>query len=66
MARPDSARMTIDLSRGEHQILKALAAVLDKSLKELVLEAVDAYTKTAAVAESLASITKGIASVKKG
>lgn len=63
--RPKLARMTIDLSREEHQVLKALAAVLDKTLKELVLEAVDAYTKTPAVSESLASITKSIALVKK-
>lgn len=59
------ARMTIDLSREEHQKLKALAAILDKSLKELVLDAVNAYLKTEAVSESLSSITKGIASAKK-
>jgi hypothetical protein len=59
------ARMTIDLSKEEHQKLKALAAILDKSLKELVLEAVNAYLKTEAVGESLLSITKGIESAKK-
>lgn len=59
------ARMTIDLSREEHQKLKALAAILDKSLKDLVLDAVNAYLKTAAVSESLSSITKGIESAKK-
>lgn len=59
------ARMTIDLSREEHQKLKALAAILDKSLKDLVLDAVNAYLKTEAVSESLSSITKGIASIKK-
>lgn len=59
------ARMTIDLSREEHQKLKALAAILDKSLKDLVLDAVNAYLKTAAVSESLLSVTKGIESAKK-
>lgn len=69
MAKPKNynklARMTIDLSREEHQKLKALAAILDKSLKDLVLDAVNAYLKTAAVSESLSSITKGIESAKK-
>lgn len=59
------ARMTIDLSKEEHQKLKALAAILDKSLKELVLEAVNAYLKTEAVSESLSSIIKGMESAKK-
>jgi predicted transcriptional regulator len=59
------ARMTIDLSKEEHQKLKALAAILDKSLKDLVLDAVNAYLKTEAVSDSLSSITKGIESAKK-
>jgi predicted transcriptional regulator len=60
------ARMTIDLSKEEHQKLKALAAILDKSLKKLVLDAVNAYLKTEVISESLSSITKGIEAAKKG
>ena len=63
--KPKLARMTIDLTKEEHQKLKALAAILDKSLRELVLEAVSEYLKTEAVSASLSSITNGIAAIKK-
>lgn len=37
------SRMTIDLSKEDHKKLKAVAAILGKSMREVVLEAVEKY-----------------------
>jgi hypothetical protein len=37
------SRMTIDISQDEHKRLKAIAAILGKSMRVVVLEAVQQY-----------------------
>jgi predicted DNA-binding protein len=41
LKQSDMSRMTIDLPVEDHQKLKAVAAVLGKSMREVVLEAVE-------------------------
>jgi hypothetical protein len=40
------ARMTIDLSKEEHKKLKAIAALMGKSMRELVIESLQELLKT--------------------
>jgi hypothetical protein len=40
------ARMTIDLSKEEHKKLKAIAALMGKSMRELVLESLQELLKS--------------------
>lgn len=40
MGKQKLSRITIDISEEEHKMFKVLAAVLDKSMKELVVESI--------------------------
>jgi predicted DNA-binding protein len=39
------SRMTIDISNEDHRRLKAIAAIYGKSMREIVLEAVEQYLR---------------------
>ena len=40
------SRMTIDISKEEHRQLKAIAAMLGKSMRELVIESLKKHLKS--------------------
>ncbi len=62
--RSNLSRMTIDLPNEDHKRLKALAAVLGKSMREIVAEWIhgNLYSENTPNAETL----KAIESVEKG
>jgi hypothetical protein len=45
------SRMTIDLSKEEHKKLKAIAALMGKSMRELVIESLQELLKTKSLFE---------------
>lgn len=45
--RDDVSRMTIDIPKRSHKQLKALSAVLGKSMRELVVKLIDDYLQSA-------------------
>lgn len=53
------ARMTIDLPAPDHQKLKAIAAVLGKSMREVVLEAVEQFLVNSNTASNVKALSKG-------
>lgn len=44
--KKDISRMTIDIPKKSHKQLKALSAVLGKSMREIVLESIEDYLHT--------------------
>lgn len=63
-ARSNLSRMTIDIPAEDHKRLKALAAVLGKSMREIIVEWIhgNLYSENTPNAETL----KAIESVEKG
>lgn len=48
--------MTIDLSKEDHKRLKAIAALLDKSMREIVLESIEKYIQNTNTPENVKAI----------
>jgi hypothetical protein len=44
--KTDVSRMTIDIPKKNHKQLKALSAILGKSMQEIVLESIEDYLHT--------------------
>ncbi len=59
------SRMTIDLPKEDHKRLKAIAAILGKSMRELVLEAVEKYLEATQPTKNLRTLSKKLDSRPK-
>lgn len=60
----DLSRITIDISKSDHKKLKAIAAIQGKSMREIVIQSIEKYFKTANVPND--ETRKSIENIEKG
>ena len=62
--KKDLSRITIDIPKVDHKKLKAIAAILGKSMKEIVIESIEEYLSSSKIPNK--KTLKAIADTQEG